>query len=317
MHRKAPVRLRRRNRSHVSIVISSIGSTLVIPALLTRTSRPDGQNVSRPRSIAAESVMSTRRATTVPDSLLVATALVSACAVAWAAGSSMSQIATSAPRLASRCATARPMPRAPPVTTAERPAKDMARSSGSCSPAKPEGLSLAILVVNELIDAIDLAGGNGNGLSQKQSEVCDAGELLHGHRGVECLAGRFSDRDHAMVGEEHCAILADRLRRTLAEFRPSWWQIWGDANLSAEVPGRFRNEGGDHPVKRRKRSGIRRVSMDHRRDVGSRPVDGAVVHRVDRRFELSRVGRAVEVDLNDVVLGHVLIIDTARGDETS
>src|SRR5712672_807647 len=57
--------------------------------------------------------------------------------------------------------------------------------------------------------------------------------------------------------------------------------------------------------------------MDHRRDVGSRPVDGTVVHRVDRRFELSRPGRAVEVDLNDVVLGHVLVVDTARGDETS
>src|SRR5258705_4421648 len=134
------------------------------------------------------------------------------------------------------------MPRAPPVTTALRPAKDRARSSGSGSPAEPEGLSLAILEVNELVDAIDLAGGNGNGVSKKQGEGCEAGELLHGHRGVECLAGRFSDRDHAMVGEEHCAILADRLRRTLAAFRPSWWQIRCDANLSAEVPRGCGNE---------------------------------------------------------------------------
>src|SRR5882672_12391510 len=164
------------------------------------------------------------------------------------------------------------MPRAPPVTTAVRPAKDRARSSGSCCPAEPEGLPLAILVVNELVNAIYLAGGNGNGLSQQQSEVCDAGELFHRHSRMECLAGRFSDGDHAMVGEEHCAILADRLRRTLAEFRPSWWQIRGDANLSAEVSRRFSNEGGDYPVKRRERGRIRRVRMDHRRDVGSRPV---------------------------------------------
>src|SRR5258705_3190755 len=290
---------------------------LVIPALLTRTSGRDGQNASRPCSIAAESVMSTPRAATVPTSPVAAPAVVSAFAVAWAAGSSMSQIATSAPRQASLCATARPMPRAPPVTTAERPAKDRARSSGSCSPAEPEGLSLAIFEVNELVDAIDLARGNGNGLSKKQGEVCDAGELLHGHRRMECLAGRFSDRDHAMVGEEHCAILADRLRRTLAEFRPSWCQIRGDANLSAEVSRRFSNEGGDYPVKRRERSRIWRVRMDHRRDVGSRPVDGAVVHGVDRRFELAGAGRADEVDLNHVVLGHVLVVDTARGDETS
>src|SRR5258705_2744185 len=146
---------------------------LVIPALLTRTSGRDGQNASRPCSIAAESVMSTPRAATVPASPVAATAVVSSLAVAWAAGSSMSQIATSAPRQASRCATARPMPRAPPVTTAERPVNDKARNSGSCSPAAPEGLSLAILVVNELIDAIDLAGRNGDGLSQKQTEAPD------------------------------------------------------------------------------------------------------------------------------------------------
>src|SRR5258705_13193787 len=107
------------------------------------------------------------------------------------------------------------MPRAPPVTTARRPAKDRARSSGRCSPAEPEGLSLAILEVNELVDAIDLTRGNSNGLSKKQGEVCDAGELLHGHRGMECLASRFSDRDHTVVGEEHCAIVTDRLRRAL------------------------------------------------------------------------------------------------------
>src|SRR5258705_4507630 len=203
------------------------------------------------------------------------------------------------------------MPRAPPVTIAERPTKDRARSSGSCSPAEPEGLSLAILVVNELIDAIDLAGGNGNGLSQKQSEVRDPGELFYGHRRMECLAGRFSYGDHAMVGEEHGAILAYRLCRALAELRSSWWQIRRDADLAAEVSRRFCNQGRDHPVKRRERCGIRRMRMDHRRDVGSRPIDGAVVHRIDRGFELSGARRTVEVDLNDVVLGHALVINSA------
>jgi hypothetical protein len=70
--------------------------------------------------------------------------------------------------------------------------------------------------VDELIDAIDLAGGNRNGIPKKQSEMCDAGELFHGHRRMECLVGRFADRDDAVIWEKHCPILADRLRRTLA-----------------------------------------------------------------------------------------------------
>ena len=86
----------------------------VIPALQTSTSMPPSPStvVAAAFSTAGQSVMSS--GTAIPPT---------AAAVASAAAPSRSQIATWAPSAVNRSATARPIPDAPPVTTARRPAK--------------------------------------------------------------------------------------------------------------------------------------------------------------------------------------------------
>ncbi len=113
--RNGPTRFTSTTRRHWPAGSSQVGALPpVMPALLTRTSIvPCRASVAWVAArTAASSVSSTRWVLTRSPMAPAAAAI-----AAW----SMSQIATAAPEASMRSAIARPMPRAPPVTTAVRP----------------------------------------------------------------------------------------------------------------------------------------------------------------------------------------------------
>jgi hypothetical protein len=116
---KGALRFTSITRRHCATGISQLGALPpVIPALFTRMSiRPWAASVFAVASATAiSSDRSSTCAVTVPSAA-------SAARLSSAFAGSMSQIETAAPDATMRRATASPMPRAPPVTTATRPAR--------------------------------------------------------------------------------------------------------------------------------------------------------------------------------------------------
>src|SRR5262245_49430228 len=99
-----------------------------IPALLTRMSMPSNAAsvASRARSTASSTVTSTAKASIRPRAFSSTAALSESLA-------SRSQMAIAAPESRNRCAMARPIPCAPPVTTATRPERSIWFMLAPCS----------------------------------------------------------------------------------------------------------------------------------------------------------------------------------------
>ena len=110
--RYTPVRLTASSRFHSSTDHSWSGDWFPMPALLNRV-------VSPPMAAAAASTAPDRASGSVTSATCAVPSISSA--TSWAASPLMSITATLAPSSAIRRAVARPMPEAPPVTTARRP----------------------------------------------------------------------------------------------------------------------------------------------------------------------------------------------------
>src|SRR5690348_8650681 len=114
---RTPVTFTARSWFQSSSVSSSSGLTWMIPALLTRTSRPPWRSVAVPTASAQSARETTSRcrwSTARPSALSFA-------AVASPSASRTSPVITRAPSSASRRACAAPCPRAPPVISATLP----------------------------------------------------------------------------------------------------------------------------------------------------------------------------------------------------
>ena len=118
-HRKMPVRSMSRTRRHSSGGYSHVGAFgPVIPAFATRMSMPP----KRP-AVAAAAASTCSTLTTSTAAVWTSPSDASSPAAVWSIAGSQSQSETRAPERKKRSAIARPMPWAPPVTTARRPVR--------------------------------------------------------------------------------------------------------------------------------------------------------------------------------------------------
>ena len=175
---------------------------------------------------------------------------------------------------------------------------------------------MAVLLDVAGVEPIDVGRGDGARLAQLVREEHGAGDVFHHDGRLERGARRGTDREDAVVGEQHGgrAMAAEDAHDLGTDVLAADELEAAARDRSTELVSHRGEEAGKLSSCRRPGRGVGAVRVDDPADLGHRPVDVGVAQGVARRLVTTIDDDALEVALDHVLRGEVVEVHPRRLD---